>query len=71
VADRSQPCDLDRVIDYPGFVEISNHFELEKPWAVGIRFGEDLTCPITWFIASSMEESIMQAAIRIECIGAH
>lgn len=62
--------DLLRVLDHPGFVEVSHHPELERPWAVGI----DLTIwqdkgdrrAITWFYALNVTAALTLAVIGIE-----
>jgi hypothetical protein len=61
-----RPSDLDRVLDYKGFADISNAPELPRPWAVGIRIPEPQTSPITWFWGEDMGSALMQAAFQIE-----
>jgi hypothetical protein len=64
--------DLYRVLEHPGFLEISRWPELDEPWAIGIRLNASHTDPlITWFRGQTMSSVLTQAVCGIERLGAH
>lgn len=63
--------DLYRILEHPGFVELSNWPELDEPWAIGIRLGCDPSASmITWFRGQTMSSVLTQAVCGIERLGA-
>lgn len=58
--------DLRRVLEHPGFVEISNWPAFIQPWAVGVRFDG---LRITWFRAESLSTALTQAVCAMERLG--
>jgi hypothetical protein len=62
--------DLRRVLEHPGFVELSCHPELYLPWAIGLRLG---AVPgrdaISWFFGVSLLAPLGQAVCALERLG--
>lgn len=58
--------DLRRVMEHPGFVEISHHSDLGQPWAVGLNLST--AGGITWFHAHSLSAALTLAIVGIERI---
>jgi hypothetical protein len=67
--------DLRRVLEHPGFVELSNWPELDA-WKLGIRLGAGPENPViawgrvTWFCATSLPAVLTQAICGLEQLGA-
>jgi hypothetical protein len=63
--------DLRRVLEHPGFDELSCHPELDLPWAIGLRLG---AVPgrdaISWFSCVSLSAALTQAVCALERLGA-
>jgi hypothetical protein len=68
--------DLRRVLEHPGFVELSNWPELDLSWKLGLRLGAESESPaiawgrITWFCATSLPAVLTQAVCGLELLGA-
>jgi hypothetical protein len=62
--------DLRRVLEHPGFVELSHHAELDLPWAIGLRLG---AVPgrdaISWFSGVSIFAALGRAICALERLG--
>jgi hypothetical protein len=67
--------DLRRVLEHPGFVELSHHAEACNPWAVAIRLcvgseGEGVAFRgVTWFCATSLSGVLTKAVCALERLG--
>jgi hypothetical protein len=59
--------DLLRVMEHPGFIEVSQWPDLREPWAVGLRLGDGHE--ITWLHGVTREAVVMRAIRAIEVLG--